>query len=114
MVKGQPASLARAPRASSSSSGPAMVVAPRLLRAATSIPVPSSAAAAASASRPRTAMRPVPAVCACRRLRTAITRLAWSRVRAPAAQAAATSPTLWPMQASGCTPAVRSAMTIAT
>ena len=113
-MNAQPDAFARSPSASSAASGPAMVVAPRLFCAATSAPVPASASAAASAPRPITAMRPPPAVRACRRLRTAITRLAWSRVSAPAAHAAATSPTLCPMHASGCTPAARSAITSAT
>ncbi len=62
---------------------------------------------ASSRESSTTAMRPRPSTRCMSRLRCAITLTPSSRVRAPATQAAATSPKLWPTTRSGVMPRVR-------
>ena len=87
--------------------GPEMLTAPGLFTAAISRPCsPGSSNRASAASREvlATAMPPRPNAASCWALRWKITRTASSRLSAPAASAAATSPTLWPSTMSGTRP----------
>ncbi len=70
-------------------------------------------ACASSGGKPTTAIAPGPAV-SIRRLRSATTCAAPSRVSTPAAYAAATSPTLCPITAAGSTPQERQSAVSAT
>ncbi|MNZ71339.1 hypothetical protein D3C78_896990 [compost metagenome] len=77
-------------------------------------PSSTSTLAVASPDSPTAAILPLPRVSPCRRLRWKITWVASSRLRAPLAQAAATSPTLWPITAAGWKPCAASTRVTAT
>ena len=74
---------------------------------------PTTSSAAASRGPNTTAMPPAFSVVLLKRLRWKITRIASESDRTPAASAAATSPTLWPIVNAGRTPTLASARTLA-